>query len=109
MQGCGDAPSIVLGTPVVTAIFELGRQRLLTKVAQRPLASAVRGHKAVGVRVHEHQARIEPAEPQLAGERVGREGSCLCQGPEYVIKRDQSLGHLAFCHLSRIRRRAADR
>ncbi len=109
MHGCGDAPPIVLGTPGVNATFEFRRKRLLTKVAERPLASAVCTHEAVRVRVHEHQARIELTEPQLVCQRVGRERSCLCQGPEYVIKRDHPLRHLAFCHLCRIRRRAANR
>jgi hypothetical protein len=109
MQACGDAPPVVPGATPGTTIFELRRERLFTEVAERPLPSTVCAHEAVRMRVHEHQARIELAEPQLVGQRVSRQGPCICQDPEYVIKRDQPLRHLAFRHLCRIRRRAADR
>jgi hypothetical protein len=54
---------VSVGQPIIR---EVHRQRLATLVGDRPIPAAVRAYQAMGVGVHEHQARIELVEPQPA-------------------------------------------
>ena len=75
-----------------------GRQRLASGRGDLPLAPIVRVNEPVGVRVDEHQARVEPRQTELPRDLFARHWPVFDQRAEYIIQRYESVVIAVFRH-----------